>query len=59
MCRPFLRGLQWFAVHRRLLLVVVVLLGTALAPAGASAAPPRVTVTLPGDAAAASVRADR
>jgi Subtilase family len=45
-------------MHRRLLLAAV-LLGTALAPAGASAAPPRPTITLPGDAAAASVRADR
>ena len=45
-------------MHRRLLLAVV-LLGTALVPAGASAAPLRPTVTLPGDKAAASVRADR
>jgi len=45
-------------VPRRLLLAAV-LLGTALLPAGASAAPPRLTVTLPGDAAAASVPADR
>jgi Subtilase family len=43
---------------RRLLLAAVVA-AVAVAPAGASAAPPRPTVTLPGDAAAASVRADR
>ena len=43
---------------RRLLLAAVVA-AVAAAPAGASAASPRLTVTLPGDAAAASVRADR
>jgi hypothetical protein len=44
-------------VPRRVLLAVVVA-AMAAAPAGAHAAPPRPTVTLPGDAAAASVRAD-
>jgi hypothetical protein len=52
------------AVPRRLVLALALaLLATlAAAPAGALAAPlapPRPTVTLPGDAAAASVRADR
>lgn len=41
---------------RRLLLAF--LLAAALLPSAALAAPPRLTVTLPGDAAAASVRAD-
>ncbi|MEO8686976.1 MAG: S8 family serine peptidase [Solirubrobacteraceae bacterium] len=44
-------------MFRPVLLAVV--LGTALLPAVASAAAPRPGVTLPGDAAAASVRADR
>ncbi len=42
---------------RRLLLTGLV--GVALLPAGAAAAPPRPAVTLPGDLAAASVRANR
>ena len=44
---------------RRRLLLAAVVAAVAAAPAGASAATPRLTVTLPGDAAAASVRADR
>jgi Subtilase family len=44
------------SLPRRLLLVAVA--AALAAPAGAAAAPPRLTVTLPGDAAAASVRAD-
>ena len=43
----------------RCLLLAANVAAVAIAPAGASAAPPRPTVTLPGDASAASVPADR